>query len=189
MRVTPTVLHVIELIIMSSTNRGTIRQVNDHYDTPTYTTRSLLDAHDIKYPVLEPCAGNLAIANMLNKGLVTTNDINPESQSTFNYDYLNYSFKDSHINTVITNPPFNIAQQIIDRALNDVVEGGEVIMLLRVNFLGSQKRKPFWKDAPLKYVYVLSKRPAFINGKTDSIEYAWFVFERGYTGNATIQVI
>ena len=75
---------------MSSTGRGTIRKVNDHYDTPTYTTRSLLDVHDIKYPVLEPCAGNLAIANMLNGGLVTTNDINPESKSTFNYDYLNY---------------------------------------------------------------------------------------------------
>lgn len=189
MKFTPTVPHATELIIMSSTNRGTIRQVNDHYDTPTYTTRSLLGVHKIKYPVLEPCAGNLAIANMLNKGLVTTNDINPESQSTFNYDYLNYSFKGSHINTVITNPPFNIAQQIIERALDDVVEGGEVIMLLRVNFLGSQKRKPFWKDAPLKHVYVLSKRPAFINGKTDSIEYAWFVFERGYTDKATIEVI
>ena len=178
-----------ELIEMSSTARGTVRQVNDHYDTPKYTIKSLLDVHNIQYPVLEPCAGNLAISNMLKGGLVTTNDINPESQSTFNYDYLDYSFKGSNINTIITNPPFNIAQQIIERSLEDVVEGGEVIMLLRLNFLGAQKRRPFWKDAPLKHIYVLSKRPCFINNKSDSIEYAWFVFERGYKGNAEIEVL
>lgn len=174
---------------MSSQNRGTERQPLDHYDTPTYTTRSLLGVHEIQYPVLEPCAGNLAIANMLQEGMVTTNDINPDSPSKFNYDYLNYSFEGQHINTVITNPPFNIAQQIIERSLDDVVDGGEVIVLLRLNFLGAQKRKSFWDTSPLKHIYVLSKRPCFINGKSDSIEYAWFVFERGYEGKATIEVI
>ena len=174
---------------MSSTNRGTVRQVNDHYNTPTYTTRSLLDVHDVKYPVLEPCAGNLAIADMLVDGVVVTNDINPESPSKYNFDYLNYSFAQTNANTIITNPPFNIAQLIIERALEDVQEGGEVIMLLRLNFLGAQKRKTLWDTAPLKQVYVLSKRPCFINNKSDSIEYAWFVFERGYEGKATIEVI
>ena len=175
---------------MSSTNRGTIRQVNDHYDTPTYTTRSLLKVHDIKYPVLEPCAGNNAIVDMLNGGEVVTNDINKLCRVDYQFDYLeNDSLKDIGFKTVITNPPFNIAQGIIKRALEDVIDGGDVIMLLRLNFLGAQKRQPFWKTAPLKHVYVLSKRPAFINGKTDSIEYAWFIFKRGYTGNATIEVI
>ena len=61
---------------MSSTKRGTIRQVNDHYDTPAYTTQSLLLHHQIEYPVLEPCAGNLAIVDMLNTDMVYTNDIN-----------------------------------------------------------------------------------------------------------------
>ena len=89
----------------------------------------------------------------------------------------------------MTNPPFNIAQQIIERALDDVIEGGEVIMLLRLNFLGAQKRKQFWQDTPLKHVFVLSKRPCFINGKSDSIEYAWFVWQDGYEGKATIEVI
>ena len=174
---------------MSSTNRGNNRPGTDFYETPNYTTQSLLDVHDIKYPVLEPCAGNLAIADMLKDGVVETNDINPESKSRYHTDYIEYSFASGDFNTIITNPPFNIAQLIIERALEDVVNGGEVIMLLRLNFLGAQKRKTLWDSAPLKHVYVLSKHPCFINNKSDSIEYAWFVFERGYEGKAAIEVI
>jgi len=174
---------------MSSTGRGTTREPKDHYDTPEYTTDSLLRCHTIRYPVLEPCAGNFAIVDKLGDGVVITNDINPDSRATHNHDYLEYSFAGDNPHTIITNPPFNIAQQIIERALVDVIEGGEVIMLLRLNFLGAQKRKTFWDFAPLKHIYVLSKRPCFINNKSDSIEYAWFVFERGYEGEAAIEVI
>lgn len=174
---------------MSSTSRGTIRQINDHYDTPAYTIESLLECHDIQYPVLEPCAGNFAIVDKLGDGVVITNDINPSSRATYNYDYLEQSFAGDNPHTVITNPPFNIAQEMIERALEDVIEGGEVIMLLRLNFLGAQKRKRFWDFAPLKHIYVLSKRPCFINGKSDSVEYAWFVFQNGYEEDATIEVI
>jgi hypothetical protein len=165
--------------------------VNDHYDTPVYTTRSLLKVHDIRYPVLEPCAGNSMIANMLNDGDVVTNDINEMCRGDYVYDYLtNDSLKEIGFRTIITNPPFNIAQENIEKSLEDVIVGGEVIMLLRLNFLGSQKRKTFWDSAPIKHIYVLSKRPSFTkDGKTDSIEYMWAVFERGYTGKATMEVI
>jgi hypothetical protein len=116
-------------------------------------------------------------------------DIDDQSPAKMHCDYLKHQIGLS-VNTIITNPPFNLAQEIIEKALKDVAEGGEVIMLLRLNFLGSQKRKPFWDSAPLKHIYVLSKRPSFTkDGKTDSIEYMWCVFERGYTGEATIEVI
>ena len=175
---------------MSSTKRGTIRMVNDHYNTPAYTTRSLLLHHTIEYPVLEPCAGNLAIANMLKTDMVYTNDINPASPSATCLDYLqfNENWYDLY-QTIITNPPFNIALDIIKKAMNDVVDEGEVIMLLRLNFLGSQKRHDFWQEYPPKTIYVLSKRPKFINGKSDSIEYAWFVWQKGYNGNTKLEVI
>ena len=174
---------------MSSTKRGSARSDLDHYDTPKYTIQSLLDVHSIRYPVLEPCAGNLAISNMLTEGVVYTNDINELSPAKRNVDYLDKTgFRFFGYKTIITNPPFNIAQQIIERALEDVHEGGEVIMLLRLNFLGANIRKQFWQDVPLKHIYVLSKRPRF-HGSGDSVEYAWFIFERGYTGKATIEVI
>lgn len=52
-----------------------------------------------------------------------------------------------------------------------------VCMLLRVNFLGSQKRAA-WMRANTPSVYVLPKRPSFkSDGKTDATEYAWFLWD------------
>lgn len=175
---------------MSSTNRGTIRRVNDSYNTPTYTILSILNVHKISYPAFEPCAGEFAIVHMLDsKQIIYTNDIEANSPSYTHHDYLHMEFPSKDIKTVITNPPFNIAREVIEKSLRDIKKGGEVIMLLRLNFLGAQKRKEFWNKVPLKQVYVLSKRPCFINGKSDSIEYAWFVFEKGFIGEAGIKVI
>ena len=173
---------------MSSTGRGTTREPKDHYNTPRYTTLSLLMNHAIQYPALEPCAGDMAIVNMLASGEVYSLDINPDSPCVAHADYLTWDINQGY-KTIITNPPFNIAIDIIKKALADVVDGGEVIMLLRLNFLGSQRRRPFWEEHPCKKIHVLSKRPCFINGKSDSIEYAWFIWERGYTGKTEIDVI
>jgi len=175
---------------VSSANRGTIREKYDHYNTPAYTIRSLLNNHEIKYPVLEPCAGNLAIVHNLKYDEVFTNDINQDSPTATNLDYLQFNeIWYNRYKTIITNPPFNIALDIIKKALIDVVNGGEVIMLLRLNFLGSKKRHDFWQQHPPKIIYVLSKRPKFINNKSDSIEYAWFVWEKGYRGKTEIKVV
>jgi hypothetical protein len=51
-----------------------------------------------------------------------------------------------------------------------------VAMLLRLNFLASKKRNPFMREH-CPNVYVLSDRPSFTGKGTDSIEYAWFVWE------------
>ena len=65
-------------------------------------------------------------------------------------------------------------------------------MLQRLNWLGSAKRKPFWDTAPLKEIYVHHKRAGFNpeqpNAK-DSIEYAHFVFQRGYSGPVKLSII
>ena len=96
---------------MSSTGRGTIREVNDHYDTPEYTIQSLLNAHDVKYQVLEPCAGNLAIVNMLKHEKVYSMDINPESPAQLHCDYLTREHVPA-CQTIITNPP-NLAPHLL----------------------------------------------------------------------------
>ena len=173
---------------MSSTNRGTIRKVNDFYSTPSYTIESLLNAHtELRYPILEPCVGEGAIWKYL--GDVTTNDIDEGFLADYHVDYTNCDMFSGVFETIITNPPFNIAADVIGKALKDVVNGGEVVMLLRLNFLGSQKRHDFWVSNPPKNIYVLSKRPCFFNGKSDSIEYAWFIWEKGYNGVTELKVV
>src|SRR6185436_12119156 len=84
-------------------------------------------------------------------------------------------------NIIITNPPFNLAQEIIEKALADVADDGLVIMLLRLNFFGSKGRAEFWKKhMPIK-TFVHSQRMKFTNtGGTDSIEYMHCVWLKGY---------
>lgn len=168
---------------MSSTNRGTIRKVNDFYPTPRVTIESLLKHHEIKYPVLEPCAGEGAIVRLLDPTeLIHTNDIDEKYDTVHHLDAGKQWHSDwKDVSTVITNPPFNIALEVIKNVLAHVEDGSDVIMLLRLNFLGSKIRKPFFKKNPPYKIFVLSQRPKFYHGKTDSIEYAWFVWNKGYT--------
>jgi len=81
--------------------------------------------------------------------------------------------------TIITNPPFYIAQEIAEKAL---AEGDVVIMLQRLNWLGSHKRRKFWAAHMPSDVFVHHRRISFTGGKTDSIEYAHFVWRPGTTG-------
>lgn len=174
---------------MTSTHRGNgKRSKYDHYETPRHTTMSLLEHHYIKYPVLEPCAGYSSMANILKAGgKVVTNDIDPEIVCDYNSDYLLLDLGIG-FQSIITNPPFSLAEQIITKSIQDIKIGGEVIMLLRLDFLGTIKRRLFWKSYPAKQIYALSKRPRFI-GSGDSNEYGWFVWEKGWIGKTTLDVI
>lgn len=59
---------------------------------------------------------------------------------------------------IITNPPYALALEFLEKALAS--DAKQVCFLLRLNFLGSQRRAAFWKKNPCD-VYVLPKRPSF----------------------------
>lgn len=90
-------------------------------------------------------------------------------------DFLEWK-PDKDYNTIITNPPFKYALEYIKKAL-DINRYGINIFLLRLNFLESRKRYPFWKENMPSKVLVMAERPKFYLGKTDSIAYAWFIWE------------
>lgn len=99
----------------------------------------------------------------------------PSISSVFIGDYLTAAWpktKEDRFDLIITNPPFSLAEKFIEKA---ITEAKVVVMLLRVNFLGSKKRVEFFK----KYkpdIYISPKRPSFEKGGTDATEYAWFVW-------------
>jgi hypothetical protein len=56
-------------------------------------------------------------------------------------------------------------------------------MLLRLNFLGAQRRRDWWKAHEPAALFVLSARPSFTqDGKTDATDYAWFAWTNRYKG-------
>lgn len=156
---------------MSSTNRGAERNALDLYITPDYTVNSLLSVLDLdrirSVSFCEPCRGTGAIYNKIEAASKMHGEISE------GIDYLSVPFK---ANVIITNPPFSLAMEFLQKSL---AEAWSVFYLLRLNFLGSQKRREFWQTNRPSHVLVLSKRPSFTGHGTDSIEYAWFCWDRG----------
>lgn len=122
----------------------------------------------------------------IDRNKIKTIDIRKDSLAKIKGDYLQIQL-DFKPNVIITNPPFNLAQEIIEKALSDVVEGGFVIMLLRLNFLETKRRKKFFKKYIPKYILVHHKRMRFTDdGRRDSIAYAHYVWQKGYNPDFTL---
>jgi hypothetical protein len=67
----------------------------------------------------------------------------------------------NHDGNVIMNPPFNLAEEFIRRAIREVFpHGGAVCALLRLAFIEGQERAPFHLEYPSE-ISVLPKRPSF----------------------------
>jgi hypothetical protein len=79
---------------------------------------------------------------------------------------------------VISNPPFTLALEFLEFALNYhrlEFAFADVLFLLPVGYMGSQKRHAFWKANPPDAMRVFSKRLSFTgDGKTANADYAWF---------------
>jgi len=96
-------------------------------------------------------------------------------------DCLDIPYDDKPFDVAITNPPFSIAPLVLQRLLGI---SRNVVMLLRLNYMGSQKRVAFLRDH-MPDASVLPNRPVFGPNKvgklgTDSIEYAWFSWQAEY---------
>ena len=183
---------------MSATNRGMVRRAYDFYETPEEVTREFLfeyfegDFHVI----LEPCAGGGKMVKVLRDRFplawIEANDIwdgspIPYANKSYTLDFLKMLKGDADYDLIFTNPPYSLAEEIVTHAL-ETWSKATVVMLLRLNFLGSQKRKPFWDKHPVSEIYVLSKRPSFTGKGTDATEYAWFVWRPHITKQKIIVI-
>jgi hypothetical protein len=96
---------------------------------------------------------------------------------------------------VITNPPFRFALDFVLQSKK--IARNKICILNATMFLDGIKRYEMWqdKDFPLKTMYQFAGRVGFRKNEiVDQTEYglmpwAWFVFEKGYTGDPTIKWI
>ncbi len=79
---------------------------------------------------------------------------------------------------IVGNPPFSLAESHVRKALSLLGHGGSLAFLLRLAFLESRERIPFWEARPAQAIYALAERPSFMGGRTDSSAYGVFVWRR-----------
>ena len=187
-------IHNTYVTLGASNHSKDDREENDFYATPPKAVDLLFELESFDKHIWEPAAGMKHIAQkFLDKGYdVRCSDIIDRTGDIEICDFL----KSNEIwnGDIVTNPPYEFATEFVIKALELIKTGNRVAMFLRTLFLEGQKRyEKIFKENPPKTVYVFSKRQVcskvddFTEGS--AVSYAWFVWEKGFSGNTEIKWI
>lgn len=183
---------------MSQRNSGYLRQEADNYSTPAWVTRALLPHIPKRIKTIwEPAAGEGAMANVLRDHdfVVLATDIRSGNNMPTldrSVDFLGESLPPRDMwRGLVSNPPFNLAQEFIERAL-DLTRGdcGFVAMLLRADYDHAKGRRHLFADCPaFAKRLVLTRRIVWfvdpLTGKpkaAPSVNHSWFLWDYQHRG-------
>lgn len=179
---------------------------NDFYATQPQSVMSLLEVENFNFNnniILEPCVGMGHVIETMkvkypNLNYVGIDIVDRGYKDTIVSDFLNYDF-DYSVGNIISNPPFSLAENFIRKSMSILDDKGKCCMFLKIQFLEGKARQEFFKEYPPKTIYVFSKRQTPLrdgketdeNGKkwNSTMCFAWFVWEKGYSGDTIIKWI
>lgn len=168
---------------------------NDLYETPAVAVHALLGVERLPHCIWEPACGPGAIVRELRAAglsVYATDLVNYASpdQDMAGWDFLLERQLPLGVEAIVTNPPFKNAQAFVVHALT---LAPKVVMLLRLAFLESERRRDVLDSSPLARVHVFRKRLPMMHRKewegpkaNSGMAFAWFVWERGYVGAPTL---
>lgn len=160
----------------------------DHFPTPPWATRALIEhvvgADSVRgLTCLEPACGQGHMARPLAEyfGKVDAADAYSYGFGSVR-NFLATPFEAQTHDWVITNPPFRLAEEFVDRALTVARRG--VAMLARTVFLESVGRYEglFSRRPPTQFAQFVERVP-MVKGRLDrrastATGYAWFVWDK-----------
>ena len=173
------------------------REANDYYATEPKAAELLLEVEEFS-PFIWECAcgeGHLAEVFKAHGYHVVASDIVDRGYGQV-LDFLSYSFPVEC--DIITNPPYKYAKEFVEHALDIIPNGNKVAMFLKLQFLEGKARRKLFEKYPPKTIYVASGRLLCAkNGEFEkmkagggsAVAYAWFVWEKGYTGDTVVKWI
>ena len=101
--------------------------------------------------------------------------------------------------SILTNPPYKSALELIQHSLKLLSDNNYCIMLLKIQFLEGKKRyKELFSINPPTYMFVFSERllcakngdfQKMKDGGGSAVAYAWYVWQKGYKGETIIKWI
>ncbi len=167
------------------------RKESDFYETPYTMTRQFLATGelDASKDIIEPACGHGAIVKVLKEY---------KFKNIKHYDILegiDFLGEKKHYSQLITNPPFSLAFQFIQKAKEVIDE--EFALLLPLSYLhGKGRFDSIYSDKKyrLKSVYVFTRYPMLGDALTDTgmyrtgmMVYAWFVWNKSYKKEPVIR--
>ena len=188
------------------------REPDDFYATDPVALEKLLDGCSStlkgiffaysRWNIWEPACGTGNLAEVLVKRgyHVIATDLKDRGYGMPGYDFLvtnNFGTKGTSsfmAPIIITNPPYSLANEFIMHALDILPVGGVYAALMNITYLAGQKRyQNIYSKGSLKEVYIFSKRvECWRNndkekyGASPMVDFAWYIFQKGYKGQPTM---
>lgn len=168
------------------------RDGDDWYIEPAWSVLSLRARIPFVGQIHDPCCGMGTIPKVMGG---TGADIKDRG---FGYPQQDYLQDTAVYDNIVTNPPYGIAQSIIEHALRHTRY--RVVALVQTKFLSAQRRYRLFTANPVEKVLVFSRRPSMPPGKmlqehgekirgNGSIDFCWVVWQHGNTAPPEIDWI
>jgi hypothetical protein len=172
------------------------REENDFYATSPEAAEWLLKLEKLNENIWECSAGSGHLSEVFIKAghKVMSSDLIDRGYGKIGIDFLkcNKIWKGD----IITNPPYRYALEFVEKGLELVNDGNKVIMFLKLQFLEGKNRRKFFDKYPPKTIWVSSSRitcaknadfKTMKDGGGSAVAYAWYVWEKGFTGITEIK--
>lgn len=174
------------------------REANDYYATEPKAAELLCAVENLSPAIWECACGAGHLAEVLRKHghIVKATDLTDRGYGCGGVDFLK---ENVHFHgDIVTNPPYKYAEKFVEHAIDTVADGCKVCMFLKLQFLEGKARRALFEKYPPKCVYVASDRLLCAKngdfekmkaGGGSAVAYAWFVWQKGYTGETVIRWI
>lgn len=173
-----------------------VAQPNEYYATHPTVTLDLLREERFHHYVLEPaCGGGFISQPLFDNGYdVLSTDLIDRGYGIGGIDFLSTEFEKGKYD-IVTNPPYSLFIPFLLKSID--ICYNKVAMLLPVTFLSCKQRCKIYENYPPHTVYVYTDRICIAkNGEFHKYDatinpqmYAWFIWHKGFKGNATIKWI
>lgn len=146
-------------------DRQTDRRAFDDYQTPAEAIDPFLEFIEWENvgSFMEPCAGK---ANILRRAYRAMSKARPrlppetyQCEITRGLDYLAARKRWPSVDLIVTNPPFTLAAQFVEKSLR---EARTVCHLLRAGFIVPKCRSALFRANPPTHMFYLTDRPCFV---------------------------
>lgn len=152
------------------------RKENDFYPTPSWCTEIVLKYTKPPKDIWEPACGDGAISKVLIK-----NGFNVVSTDLHFYNFgipeMDFLKSPKLSNAVITNPPFVIASDFIEKCIQ--LDLDYFAMLLKSQYWHAASRKKLFEKQPPSKILAMTKRPDFLGSGKPTMDCIWSVWEKG----------
>lgn len=190
--------HSIYVTLGASNHSQEEREEHDYYATHPKAVELLLEQEKFYNEIWEPACGEGHISKVLeNNGYkVHSSDLIYRGYGNLeSVDFLKFETDKKLKIDIVSNPPYSYAKDFVEKSLDLIQNGCKVAMFLKLQFLEGKSRKQLFKKYPPKVVYVSSarllcaKNGEFEKYPSSAVAYAWFVWEKGFTGDPVIKWI